>query len=166
MIGPLLNLMLLAVPAENVAPGQLLPKDSAEALSKQLLAAVQADDPSLAKDQFFPAEPFDQLKAIAKPREYWNQLMKWYDADIHREAARVKDKGPLTFDGFRFGGCKWKAKGSEGNAIAYWSCYSNHFYAKTTGAKPERLDFKLRAVINWGATWYVTHFGPIPPQPK
>jgi hypothetical protein len=150
----------IAIPAENQSKGEMPGVEPAVEMAKRLLAAVQADDPKAVADDFFPAEPFDALKAIAKPGDYYAQLRKWYEDDVHKEHARIKDLGPLTFDGFRAGGCKWKAKGTEANSIPYWSCYSNRYFAKTAAGK--KVDFGLRAMINWGKTWYVTHLLPLP----
>lgn len=150
-----------SVPPENLKKGTMPSDGPAEAMARRILEAIVADRPDDVQDAFFPADPFDALKAIARPREYHDQLVKWYTADIHREHARIKNLGPLTFDGFKVGSCKWKAVGTEANKIAYWSCYRNHFYAK--GPK-DRVTFDLRAMINWGTAWYVTHLGPIPQQ--
>jgi hypothetical protein len=164
----------VTTPPENLAKGAMPPLAPAEAMAKRLLDAIVADDPDAVRDAFFPREPFLELKAIQKPGDYWDQLMSWFVADVHREHERLKPLGKLAFDSFAKGGCVWKDKGSEANKIAYWSCYKNRFYARpvvapeptATGAKaakkPERVEIQLRAMINWGADWYVTHLGPIP----
>ena len=66
----------------------------------------------------------------------------------------------MTFDTFRLGGCKWKEVNSEANKIPYWSCYGNRFSAKTAAGK--KVDFGVRAMINWGKIWYVTHLLKVP----
>ena len=64
---------------------------------------------------------------------------------------------------FKKGYCKWKAVNSEYNHIAYWSCYKSQIQVKDeiTG----NISYiKLKAMINWGQEWKVTHLGPIPKQ--
>jgi hypothetical protein len=155
-----------ATPPENAAKGTLPDLASAEAMAKRLLAAIVAGDADAAVAAFFPRAPFLALKAIKSPGDYHDQLVRWFRADVQREHERVKSLGPLVFDGLRKGGCVWKEKGSEANAIAYWSCYKSRFFARPAtppaGKAPQRLEFQLRAMINWGSDWYVTHLGPIP----
>lgn len=150
----------LQVPEENQKKGELPPPDTAVLMAKRILDAIQADDEKGVADDFFPAEPFDGLKAMPKPGDYYKQLVKWYEADLHKEHERVKGLGPLTFDTFRLGGCKWKEVNSEANKIPYWSCYGNRFSAKTAAGK--KVDFGVRAMINWGKIWYVTHLLKVP----
>lgn len=107
---------------------------------------------------FFPADAFEALKAIAKPLDYHQQLLKWYAADVKREHDRLKT--PLTFVSFKLGSCKWKEKGSEANGIPYLSCYKSKL--KALDAEKKEQTIEVRTLINWGRTWYVTHLGPIP----
>lgn len=134
---------------------------SAEVGARRLTQAILADRPDDILDLFFPAAPFDALKAIAAPSSYHKQLVAWFVADVHKEHERLKGAVTLTYDGFERGSCKWKEVGSEANKIPYWSCYRNKFYAKTEAGK--RVELELRAMINWGDSWYVTHLGKPPP---
>ena len=147
------------VPPENQEKGARPALGGAEAMARKILDAIVKDDPAAVADQFFPAAAFDVLKDMPKPRDYHGQLVKWYVADIHREHERLKGATKVEFDGFNAGRCVWKVIGSEGNKLPYWSCYRNEFHAKVDG---QRLSIGLKAMINWGKVWYVTHLGPIP----
>lgn len=144
----------LDTPPENIE------KPKPEAIdafpAEKLLASINSGTPD--NDLFFPADPFAVLKAIAKPLDYHKQLLKWYQGDIKRE--HEAHKGPLTFKSFKLGFCKWKEKGSEGNAIPYLSCYKSLLKVENAEKKEETIT--VRVVINWGKNWYITHLGPIP----
>ncbi len=147
----------VVVPPENAAKGALPSLAGAEELAKRLLAAITADAPGDVEPLFFPRAPFLALKAIPKAGDYHAKLVAWFEDDLKLEHDRVKGLGPLEFDGFKAGGCKWKDAGTEYNKIAYWSCYRSRFFAK--GGRT-RLTFPLATVINWGPSWYVTHLRP------
>jgi hypothetical protein len=133
---------------------------SAEEAARRLLDAILADKPDAVLDLFFPEGPFDALKDIAAPSRYHKQLVAWFVADVHKEHAKLKEATKLAYDGFVPGSCKWKEVGTEANKIPYWSCYRNKFFGKTEAGK--RVEFELRAMINWGQSWYVTHLGKPP----
>lgn len=147
------------VPPENKKKGEMPSLATATEMTKRLLDAIVADDASAVAADFFPEAPFLALKSIEKSDEYYKNLFKSFGADVHKEHERIKGLGKLSFDGLQKGECKWKDLDSEMNKIAYWSCYGSRFYAKTEAGK--RVPFRLRAMINWGKTWYVTHLLPI-----
>jgi len=150
----------VVVPRENVTEGKLPSMESAEAMAKELLVAIQADDAASVSQYFFPKAEFTRLKDIPRPWEYHAKLMGWYVDDVSKKHREVKDAGALTYEGFKPGGCKWKAKGTEANRIAYWSCWKAKILARD--ATNKAVSIEIRAMINWGTTWYVTHLGPIP----
>jgi hypothetical protein len=145
------------VPVENAVKGTPPPADSAEGGARLLLDAIQADDPSIAAGFFFPAAAFDLVKAIAAPGRYHRKLVAWYEEDIRAEHARFSDPS-WQFEALALGRCKWQEKGTEGNALPYWSCRGNRVTARS-GDRTRRLD--ITVLINWGQRWYVTHLGPI-----
>lgn len=147
------------VPIENQIKGTLPPMDAADRMAQKILDGISKNDPDSIVDQFFPLAPFLQLKGIADPTTYHQQLIQWYVADIHREHLRLKDQMPLVFKSFKKGTCRWMAPKTEANRIPYWSCYRNQVIA--TGTKGE-VVIPIKAMINWGTNWYVTHLGPIP----
>ncbi len=149
------------VPTENMIEGKTPPLKEAEEAAKRILTAITNNTPETVQDLFFPEKVFEGLKDIQRPLDYYKKLTKWFVADIKREHERIKSKPNLVFDGFQKGRCKWKAVGSEYNKIAYWSCYRNYFYAKSG---EERIKFEMRALINWGMKWHVTHLGAIPKE--
>jgi hypothetical protein len=153
----------IPVPAENQAPGTMPSLDGADVMSKAILDAIKKDDPAAAADRFFPSQPFLALKDMPGAANYHKQLVKWYEADIHREHARlknlVKDITTIEYDRFAKGSCKWKAPGTEHNFIGYWSCYRNRMMVKDG---PKSIAVDVRAMINWGSAWHVTHLGPMP----
>jgi hypothetical protein len=127
--------------------------------AQRLLTALEKGQFADVQDLFFPEPAFLELKAIAKPADYYRQLVKWYEQDFAREQARFKGRGPLLFKAMKGGSCKWKAPQTEANKIPYWSCYKRKIEL-TAGGQSETLE--VRALINWGRQWFITHLGPIP----
>jgi hypothetical protein len=155
-----LALSLLApgeVPPENREKGERPAPDSGVEGASLLLSALADGNPSLAHGFFFPAEAFDLVKDLPVPGRYYRKLLAWYDEDIRAEHRRFRG-GDWQVAELRFGNCKWKEPGSEGNKLPYWSCYRNLLVAED-GDRKRRLE--IRAMINWGQSWYVTHLGPV-----
>ena len=130
-------------------------------LLKNLNGEVSESDP---QTLFFPADAFDLVKGIKDPGAYHKQLVSWFAADLDKERARLKAGAPWTIESFKLGFCKWKEKGSEANALPYWSCYKSK--VKLKNAKNESNIVEIRALINWGTQWYPTHLLPIPAAKK
>jgi hypothetical protein len=145
------------VPEQNVVKGTPPPAGSAEEGARLLLEAIRDDDPKRAAGFFFPAAAFDLVKAMAVPGRYHRKLVAWYEEDIHAEHARFSDPA-WRFQTFELGRCKWQEKGTEGNALPYWSCRGSRVTA-SAGDRTRRFD--IAVLINWGDRWYVTHLGPI-----
>ncbi|MBC7661017.1 MAG: hypothetical protein H7249_15070 [Chitinophagaceae bacterium] len=154
-----------AVPSPAVVPDQNI--------HKPVLASIEAYDPApllqtingetpLANSPslFFPADAFDQVKGIKDPGAYHKQLLKWFASDLEREKTRLGKGAPWTVDTFKLGFCKWKEKGTEANALPYWSCYKSKLKLKNAKGENDTLD--IRVLINWGTTWYITHLGALP----
>jgi hypothetical protein len=155
-----LTAMLLAspaVPQENRTQGALPDVSGAEAGARQLLLAVSSGDPALAADFFFPEEAFDRVKDLPVPARYHRKLVRWYQEDILKEHPRFK-RGNWRLEKVELGRCKWKAVGTEGNKLPYWSCRGS-FVTATDGEWRRRLE--IHVLINWGKRWYVTHLGPV-----
>ena len=145
------------VPLENAVKGTPPPADSAREGAWLLLDAIKADDPAIAAGFFFPAAAFDLVKAMAVPGRYHRKLVGWYEEDIRTEHLRFADPA-WRFDAFELGRCRWQEKGTEGNALPYWSCRGSRISARL-GGRTRTLD--VHVIINWGQRWYVTHLGPI-----
>lgn len=165
-------LLTLLLAAEIAGAKPEIPQQN-QTKSKPKLETIEAYDPQPLLDQlnkpsseeewnplFFPADAFDRVKGIKDPGAYHKQLLKWFAADIQRESSRLQTGGPWQVDSFKLGFCKWKEKGSEANALPYWSCYKSKL--KLKNAKGETNLVEVRALINWGPRWYITHLGPIP----
>jgi len=146
-----------AIPKENLTPGTPPSDSSAVEGAARLLAALQSNDKAQAADFFFPKAAFDLVKDMPVPERYWKKLYRWYGEDIATEHGRFKS-GEWTVESIALGRCKWKAPGTEGNKVAYWSCRGN-FVTARSGDRKRR--FEIRVLINWGDKWYVTHLGPI-----
>ncbi len=151
--------MGIEIPAENKEQGKAPDAASFESKAALLLQAIEKNDAELAAPVFFPKDAFVELKGIAKPEEYYQQLLGWFKDDIAREHERLVVQDPLKLVSVKGGSCTWKKKGSEANNIPYWSCSKTKMTIQV-GAKTETLEVKTR--INWGKEWYVTHLGPIP----
>jgi len=163
LVSLLLPAQLLAdefvVPPENKDEALKAQIESFDPQAQRLLTALEKGAFADVKDLFFPEPAFLQLKAIAKPADYYSQLVKWYEQDFTREQARFKGRGPLVFKAIKGGSCKWKAPQTEANRIPYWSCYRRKIEL-TAGGQNEIIE--VRALINWGRQWYITPLGPIP----
>ncbi len=117
--------------------------------------AIVRDDPSLAKDAFFPREPFVHIKDIVDPGRYYDRLRARFDSDIHALHVNTPDLERAQFERFelaRRGG--YVNVHEEGNRLPYWaSRHSRLFYR--VGNTPRSLE--VRVVIAWEGLWYVIH---------
>ncbi|HET9238358.1 MAG TPA: hypothetical protein VFO10_13945 [Oligoflexus sp.] len=147
------------IPPENKDEALKAQIESFDSKAQRLLTALEKGAFADVKDFFFPEAAFLQLKAIARPADYYSQLVKWYEQDFTREQARFKGRGPLVFKAIKGGSCKWKAPQTEANRIPYWSCYRRKIELTAAG---QNESIEVRALINWGPQWYITHLGPIP----
>jgi hypothetical protein len=159
MLSPGIHADEFVIPAENKDEALKPQIEEFDPKAQRLLSALEKGGFAEVKDLFFPEPAFLQLKAIAKPADYYSQLVKWYEQDFVREQARFKGRGPLVFKAMKGGSCKWKAPQTEANRIPYWSCYRRKIEL-TAGGQSETLE--VRALINWGRQWYITHLGAIP----
>lgn len=149
------------IPPENQQQGTPAAVQAFDGKAQRLLDVFASGEVSAADDIFFPREVFKELKAIAKPDAYYQELMKRYRADLMAEHQKAKGT-PLTFVSFKLGSCKWKAKGTEANSIPYWSCYRSKIKVKAgEGPAAKTSDIEIRTLINWGKDWYITHLHPM-----
>ncbi|MFK7990547.1 MAG: hypothetical protein AB8I08_31285 [Sandaracinaceae bacterium] len=142
-------------PGQDPPPARPTPGDAEQDAARRLLAAIYADDPSLAQDFFFPREAFAQVKAIADPDGYWQRLYARFATDVHAlHASLALESEPelVGLDIIRRGG--WVPRGEEGNALPYW--VSRHSQLRYRVAGEER-QFEVRVLITWGDRWYITH---------
>ncbi len=147
------------IPVENQQQDQRASIQNFDDKARRLLVAIGEGRFESVRDLFFPEPAFLQLKAIAKPLDYYRQLTTWYQNDFKKEVERFKGRGPLQFKALRGGSCQWKAAQSEANKIPYWSCYKKKIDVQTV----DNIEtIEIRALINWGSEWYITHLGPIP----
>lgn len=145
------------IPKQNTQKGPMPKKESALEGSKRLLRAYKTGEINSAMEFFFPAKPFEIVKDSANPTKYYKKLMDWYTEDISLESPRLKGNDWQVED-IQMGACKWKAPGTEGNKIGYWSCTRN---TVTVVAGEKKRRFEIRVLINWGTNWYITHLRPI-----
>ncbi len=148
-----------AIPLENQQENLRPTIQAFDARAQRLVKALHEGSFDDVKDLFFPEPAFLQLKAIARPGDYHRQLLTWFQNDFKREQDRLKNRGSIRFKALKGGSCKWKAVNTEANKIAYWSCYRKKIEVEL-GDKVEVIEVK--ALINWGPDWYITHLGPIP----
>lgn len=128
-------------------------------LKTTLFAAIQKDDPALARDLFFPIEAYRLVKNIAKPdRDYEGRLLKAYARDIHDyhkrlgenpEAATLID---LEVPEAR---ARWMKPGSEGNKLGYHRVLRSRL--RFTDAKGKERSLEITSLISWRGEWYVVH---------
>ncbi len=128
-------------------------------LKTTLFAAIQKDDPALARDLFFPIEAYRLVKNIAKPdRDYEGRLLKAFARDIHDyhkrlgenpEAATLID---LEVPEAR---SRWMKPGSEGNKLGYHRVLRSRL--RFTDAKGKERSLEITSLISWRGEWYVVH---------
>jgi hypothetical protein len=129
--------------------------------ASRLFEAIKANDPSLAKDFFFPREPFIPLKDAANAGGYWDTLYKVYANDIHQlHRERATSLAGATFVSFTLGTTPtWVKPGEEWNKIGYYRTFNGKLKYRT-GEGAER-SIEVKVIISWGDAWYVTHLLPI-----
>lgn len=141
---------------QDPAPPRPAPGDPEQDRARRLLAAIHADDPSLAQDFFFPREAFARVKAIRDPDAYWQRLYARFATDVHalHESLGPFESAPelLGLDIIRRGG--WVPRGEEGNALPYWVSRHSQLRYRVGG---EERRFEVRVLITWGERWYITH---------
>jgi hypothetical protein len=149
----------IAIPDENARDRREAPPrpaaGDADARAAVLFRAIQEDNPELARDFFFPREPFLVLKGIADPGRYWGILYGHYERDIHEMHGSLPQLEGASFARFvlsRRG--EWVERRQEANALPYWAARHNFVYY-TNGEREHR--FEIRTLINWGPRWFVTH---------
>lgn len=145
----------VAIPIENQKKGVMPSLANWEEDLRKLVATIEKNDTAAARAYFFPREAFLQLKAMKGAERYYDEeLIKHFDHDVGTAHERLKVQTDWELASFEKGRCVWKEKGTEYNAIPYWSCYRNKIHLKKGDAK---LTIPLRTLINWGPRWYVTH---------
>ncbi len=150
----------LTLPPENQQATEAPPPaQSFDKAAEALLLAISSGSFADVRELFFPENVFLELKAIAHPQTYYQQLMTWFAKDFENEKKKLAKDAPVKFKSFKRGSCRWKSIQSEANAIAYWSCYRNKIIFEQAD-KEQQIDIKT--LINWGPNWYITHLGPIP----
>jgi hypothetical protein len=169
------NLKAFIIPVENKDEAKKPDFSSVQKTLNNIINAINTDNPEDVVNEFFPKGAFNQLKDIRFPDRYHKKLLKWFFDDIKREHGALKGK-KIQFISFQPGRCKFKKIGTEYNKIAYWSCYGSRFVVsleeenkgdesikKNSQKNSQKTKtIKIKALINWGPKWFITHLGPIP----
>lgn len=152
---PLASAEEAAVPIENQKKGVMPALSTWETDARAFVAAIEKNDTSAARAFFFPREAFLPLKAMKGAERYYDEeLVKLFDRDVGKAHEQLTAQTGWELAAFEKGRCAWKEKGTEYNAIPYWSCYRNKLHLKKGDTK---VAIPLRTLINWGPRWYVTH---------
>lgn len=147
------------IPPENRAsltqPPERPSAESADALARALFDAIVADDPTRAAELFFPRPAFLQIKDIADPGRYYDQLYKRFFSDVHALHARLAGLPDVHFERFELS----KRGGfiqvhEEANRLPYWAARHNVLHYRS-GSRA--LSFEVRVLITWGNRWYLIH---------
>lgn len=129
-----------------------------EASARDLFDAIVRDDPSKARDFFFPREPFTPLKDVANPDRYWLNLYRTYERDIHALHGKRRDWSGATFVGFEQGTKPtWVKPGDEYNKIGYHRTFGGRVVMRIDG---QRHTIKIHTLISWNGRWKITHLLP------
>lgn len=134
-------------------------QDDLERKARALFSAVQTDDPSVAKDFFFPREPFLMLKDIKNPGKYWDQLFRVYERDIHELHRKHKPwLDGAVFERIDLGSKPtWVKPGEEANKVGYYRTFN----AKLRYRSREIVrTMEIKVLISWQGKWTVTHLLP------
>jgi hypothetical protein len=149
--------LALAEPAPPALPTSL-PRPAADDANDKIRALFEAivhDQPRLAADAFFPRDAFLQVKDIADPGRYYDQLRRRFDADIHALHASLPDLDHAVFERFELatrGGLV--AAHEEGNRLPYWASRHSYVYFRSQGSVHK---FEVRVMISWQSHWYLIH---------
>ncbi|MCL2824017.1 MAG: hypothetical protein FWD57_08500 [Polyangiaceae bacterium] len=137
------------------------PERTAAALNKSgiaLFQAITSDDPSKARQFFFPEEPFTPLKDIKEPNRYWKQLYRVYEQDIHKLHRSRKNWSEAVFESIEPGSVPtWVPPGDEVNKIGYFRSWGTKLRYRVDG---KLYTIKIHTVISWQGEWYITHLLP------
>ena len=136
------------------APPRPSEGDLVDRIGKLWLAIVR-DDPSLAKDVFFPRDAFVLVKAMANPGRYYDRLRRRFIQDIHDLHQRTANLDTAVFDHFKLvrrGG--FVGVNQEGNRLPYWASRHSFIYYRV-GKQLKRIE--VRVLISWDDRWYVIH---------
>lgn len=127
--------------------------------TKALFRAIVEDDPSLAKDFFFPLEAYRQVKDVADPERDWRRrLMAHFERDVHRHHRRLgasPEKArfvSLDVDKSRI---RWMKPRSEGNKLPYFRV--THSKLRYEDAEGKRRELEVTSFISWRGEWYLVH---------
>jgi hypothetical protein len=147
-----------AIDWKNKAKPELMSQEL-EQRARALLEAIVKDDPEIAKEFFFPREPFTPLKDVTNPDKYWVQLFGTYKRDIRELHRKRRDWTGAAFESFELGTPPtWVKPGDEYNKIGYYRTFRGRL-RYTVGGKKGHID--VATIISWNKGWYVTHLAAI-----
>jgi hypothetical protein len=130
-----------------------------DARGRALLDAIVRDDVELARDFFFPREPFKPLKDVGDPDRYWRQLFAAYRRDVRELHNGRRSWQGASFESLRLGSPPtWVKPGEEYNKIGYYRTF-NAKLAYSVEGKRHALD--IHTIISWNGEWYVTHLSRV-----
>jgi hypothetical protein len=126
---------------------------------RQLVAAIAADDPELARPAFFPVKAYEVVKAIVQPARDWeHRLFAAFARDIHayhRELGAAAAGTTFARLDLHDKQARWVDRGGEGNAIGYWRVTHSRLFV--TDGEGHEHGFLVTSFISWRGEWYVVH---------
>jgi hypothetical protein len=140
---------LRAPPASAITP----PLADFEARAQLLFEAILRDDPTQAKEVFFPRDAFLLVKAMPNPGRYYDKLYARFEQDIHALHRMVAQDA--RFERFELSKRGGHVKpGEEGNRLPYWAARHCFLHYRERG---EAKQLEVRVLITWQERWYVIH---------
>lgn len=131
------------------------------ARAQTLVDALNGDAGANGEPLFLQREPFLAIKDMRGAAGYFATLLRWYARDIEAMRAELpRGAGRWAVARVELSSrCVWMTEGREANRLPYYSCYGSRLVLARNGREH---TVRLNVLINWGASWYVTHLGAIP----
>ena len=131
-----------------------------------LWAAVQRNDPSLARRAFFPERAYLRLKALPDDAADWHHRL-WANfvrdvAAAHRLLGAGASRARLVTTLVPSWQAGWIVPGTCFNRLPYWHLPGSRMVYTEAG---QERSFGIASMISWRGVWYVVHFGAVYPPP-
>jgi hypothetical protein len=155
LLGLGLGSVAQAAPAAPAAP-PLTVDPALDQKAEALFRGLRDDDPAEAVQFFMPKDEFLLVKDIADPGAYWDELIAWFDDDVHRLHKELPDLAGASYSYFALGTTDvWTPIGKESNKQPYHSVRNS--ILAWTGPDGATHTTPIRVIIDFEGGWWITH---------